>query len=574
MKKRLISFIIILTLLIAAVTTKVNAITLINYVDVSVKAPLYGGNWMNEDYTPKLPNGAKYQLDTSWDGGYTWIDKTDGNKVMMWGDTFEYTHVYILKVYLKTNNTTYEFQRNGSNTDYSVGVKTISNATISKFLPYDEDRRYSLGIEYEFGPCSTIRNISATINSHVLGNSPDYSPHWSTTAPSSTAYGKVFPYRELDDNSTIIEGVSWYDLTSNKALKSTDKFYCTHAYRVYMHFYAADNYVLSTVNALTSDLNVWINGVSATVEKIDGIGLHYAISAYIDFPASSGSHGDMIWVTTKEPTCTEKGNESYICSVCGMVQGGTTLNALGHDWDAGVVKAPTCTEQGCTVYHCTRCTETKSDNYVNALGHKYETKTIHANLSSDGKVETKCTTCGNISSTTNISHPMVSVSNTIFTYNKKVQKPTVIIKDILGNVIDSSNYTVSYSNESSKKIGIYNVIIVFKGDKYEGNITLPYQIAPKGTSLSKVSAGKKSFTASWKKQATETTGYEVQYSTDKNFASGNKTINVKKNKTTSSTIKKLKAKKKYYVRVRTYKTVNGAKIYSEWSSTKKVTTKK
>ena len=51
-------------------------------------------------------------------------------------------------------------------------------------------------------------------------------------------------------------------------------------------------------------------------------------------------------------------------------------------------------------------------------------------------------------------------------------------------------------------------------------------------------------------------------------------LKVKKNKITSSTIKKLKAKKKYYVRIRTYKTVNGKKIYSDWSKSKKVTTKK
>ena len=53
-----------------------------------------------------------------------------------------------------------------------------------------------------------------------------------------------------------------------------------------------------------------------------------------------------------------------------------------------------------------------------------------------------------------------------------------------------------------------------------------------------------------------------------------KTVNIKKNKTTSNTVKKLKAKKKYYVRIRTYKTVSGKKIYSDWSKSKNVTTKK
>lgn len=96
--------------------------------------------------------------------------------------------------------------------------------------------------------------------------------------------------------------------------------------------------------------------------------------------------------------------------------------------------------------------------------------------------------------------------------------------------------------------------------------------------MSKVTAGKKQFTAKWSKNTSQTTGYEVQYSTNKNFKSGNNTVNINKNKTTSNTIKNLKEKKKYYVRIRTYKTVkvNGknVKLYSGWSKVKNVTTKK
>ena len=59
--------------------------------------------------------------------------------------------------------------------------------------------------------------------------------------------------------------------------------------------------------------------------------------------------------------------------------------------------------------------------------------------------------------------------------------------------------------------------------------------------------------------------------------SGAKTVTVGKNKTTSAKVKKLKGKKKYYVRVRTYKLVkiNGknVKLYSSWSKVKSVKTK-
>ena len=80
------------------------------------------------------------------------------------------------------------------------------------------------------------------------------------------------------------------------------------------------------------------------------------------------------------------------------------------------------------------------------------------------------------------------------------------------------------------------------------------------------------------KQKTQTTGYQVQYGTDKNFKKNNKTVTISKNSTTSKSVGKLKAKKKYYVRVRTYKTVKfggkRVKLYSGWSKAKSVTTKK
>jgi hypothetical protein len=54
---------------------------------------------------------------------------------------------------------------------------------------------------------------------------------------------------------------------------------------------------------------------------------------------------------------------------------------------------------------------------------------------------------------------------------------------------------------------------------------------------------------------------------------GAKIVPVTKVNTTAKTIKQLKSKKKYYVQIRTYKTVNGVKYYSAWSGKKIITTK-
>lgn len=81
--------------------------------------------------------------------------------------------------------------------------------------------------------------------------------------------------------------------------------------------------------------------------------------------------------------------------------------------------------------------------------------------------------------------------------------------------------------------------------------------------------GKGKIVVKWKK-STAAKGYQLQYSTSKKFKS-------KKTKTTnktSLTIKKLKKKKTYYIRVRAYKTVNGKKSYGKWSSVKKIKIKK
>ncbi len=96
---------------------------------------------------------------------------------------------------------------------------------------------------------------------------------------------------------------------------------------------------------------------------------------------------------------------------------------------------------------------------------------------------------------------------------------------------------------------------------------------PKKTSISKIKAQKKGFKVTWKK-VSNAKGYQVKYSTSKKFTKKtSKTATVKKATTTSKTVKDLKKKKTYYVKVRSYKTVNGNKVYSDWSNVKKVKTK-
>ena len=229
-----------------------------------------------------------------------------------------------------------------------------------------------------------------------------------------------------------------------------------------------------------------------------------------------------------------------------------------------------------TYYFAVVINEGTGNYKFNICKHSKSTTIItKATISKNGSKITKCADCGIIKTKSTIYYPKTISIATSYTYNGKVKTPSVTVKDSKGKKISSKYYTVTYS-KGRKYVGKYTVTIKFKGN-YSGTVKKTFTIKPKSTSISRLTAGKKKFTVKWKKQSTQTTGYQIQYSTSSKFKSY-KTVTVGSNKTASKTISKLKAKKKYYVRVRTYKVVkvNGknTKIYSSWSKAKAVTTKK
>lgn len=280
------------------------------------------------------------------------------------------------------------------------------------------------------------------------------------------------------------------------------------------------------------------------------------------------------------PTCTTTGlTEGKHCSVCNEVLvAQKVVPATGHKQVAIKAVAATCTTAGKTAgTKCSTCGKViKAQTTVKAKGHTYKTTVTAATTKKAGSIVKKCTVCGVQTSTAIAKISSVKLSKTSLTYNGKAQKPTVTVKDSKGNTLkQGTDYTVKYAS-GCKNVGQYSVTVTFKGN-YSGKSTLTYTIVPKGTSISKLTAGSKKLTAKWTKQNTQTTGYEVQYSTSKNMKSA-KSVTVNSAKTTSVTLKGLKASKTYYVRVRTYKTVkvNGknVKLYSAWSSVKNVKVKK
>ena len=130
-------------------------------------------------------------------------------------------------------------------------------------------------------------------------------------------------------------------------------------------------------------------------------------------------------------------------------------------------------------------------------------------------------------------------------------------------------YTAKTVKPTYEKAG-YTLYTCACGSSYKSD-KKPKLTVPK-TAISKLTAKKKALNVKWK-AVKGVTGYQVQYSTKKSFKN-KKTITVNGAKSVSKTVKKLSGKRKYFVRVRAYKTYGGKNYYSEWSKPKSVTTKK
>lgn len=221
-------------------------------------------------------------------------------------------------------------------------------------------------------------------------------------------------------------------------------------------------------------------------------------------------------------SCFAEGVKTTVCNTCGYVLSTEPIEKTSYHANCQIVqlgKAPTCTEAGQpAVVICLDCGKTvSSSESIPALGHSFESSAVTvAPTSKDNGVRTFY--CSNCNETMTRAIPKLP--------DEPAPAPQT-----------------------------------------------PAVAKPNATSISKVTAKSKGFTVSWKK-VSNVKGYEVQYSTDKNFKKGNKTVKITKNSTLSKSVTKLKGKKTYYVRVRTYKVVNGKTYTSSWSSKKAVTTKK
>lgn len=240
-------------------------------------------------------------------------------------------------------------------------------------------------------------------------------------------------------------------------------------------------------------------------------------------------------------------------------------NTWLHDMHSVVLPMGMTSVEDCTITATNAKTSVKLGEKELIEGLNYTVK------AENGKVTFEGVNNFNGSKTVTISTPKaLTLSKASYVYDGNAKKPTVIVKDNLGKTIAKSNYTVAYSNNT--KVGTATVTVTFKND-YKGTLKKTFKINPKNTSGLTLAAISKGFTTKWNKHTVQTTGYQIQYATDKNFTKNVKTTTVKSNKTVSKKVTGLKSKTTYYVRIRTYKEISETKYVSSWSGYKTVKTK-
>ena len=339
-----------------------------------------------------------------------------------------------------------------------------------------------------------------------------------------------------------------------------------------------DNAVIFVVGSTPKDLS----GAQITIGNTTYNGTAKSVTAAVECDGKTLVEGRDYLVTggfeitgTGTYTLTIIGTGTYT----GTASAAYTVTCQ-HNYTESITKQPTCTEPGRKTLTYSICGAVKDTTSIPKTAHTYKNKKVtkRATTSKNGTFTAVCSVCGAEQTEVIYAAKTIKLSKTSMTYNGKKQKPSVTITDAAGKKLkNGTDYKVTYPKKT-QNVGKYTVTVTLKGN-YTGTVKKTFTILPKNTAISKLTASKNTVTVKWRKQTKQTAGYEIQYSTSSKFTKKTtKTVKVTKNSTTSKKITKLKAKKKYYVRIRTYQTVKvgkkSTKIYSGWSKAKTITTKK
>ena len=280
-----------------------------------------------------------------------------------------------------------------------------------------------------------------------------------------------------------------------------------------------------------------------------------------------------------EPTCLSEGYTVHTCAFCGDSYKDEYKPPVEHQPSQTLIRnrtAATCDAQGGydEVVYCKVCQRELSKQHYTlpSVEHHYTDSILKAEVNKNGSILKLCMTCGKLAAKSTIYRPSTyQLSQTKFVYNALSKKPALTVKDSAGKRLEEGTDYQLTRPSKAKDVGSYSLRVTFTGN-YSGSKKINYVIVPKAVYITSLKAEGNNVRVRWKKQKSQTDGYQIRYSTSPSF-SHYKTITVRSNFINAKTISALKHNTNYYWSVRTFKTVNHVNYFSSWSKVEKVKTK-
>ncbi len=307
-------------------------------------------------------------------------------------------------------------------------------------------------------------------------------------------------------------------------------------------------------------------------------------TASMNFEITQGDITKATVTATPSSTFTYNGQRQYPSYVMVSIDGHQLTQGVDYDLspfptdavNAGTYRYTITGKNNFKGTGTTTATGTTSGTGSTSTSSTTNTTSTNGTTSSDNAIVSTDKAAGTITAQYTIQAKDVSKASDISvpnisnkTYNGKAQKPAVTVVDNTRGAVLTEGTDYTRTDASNTTPGTATVTLTFIGN-YTGTKTLSYKIVPKETSISRVSAGKKKATVSYKK-VSGISGYQVKAGTNRAVTKGTKTKNTTK---TKYTMNSLKSKKRYYFKVRTYYTTSaGKKAYSSWSGVKSVKVK-
>lgn len=486
-------------------------------------------------------------------------------------------HIYIEST--NTNVATVSFVPGGDNRNASFTVNTISNGVASINI-------YALAVKDDISTAVKTKTINLTVtnnieNTTVQVNDVEYNGKAQT--PTISVYFGNIVLRENTEytlkyaNNTNVGQASVTITGKNNYYQGTKTVYFNILPKNIEN--AGITVANVTYNASEQKPNVTVKDKDRNVNLVKN--KDYTVTYQNNVNAGTASV-----IITGINNYTGTAIQSYTISTLDITK--AKINAIPNQSYVGasVTPVPTITYANRQLTNGVDFTITYSNNNVPGTGKA----TITGIGNFKGSKDLTFKIVGDISKATVTGlSPITETGKAITVANFPAFKVN-LGKDLVAN----TDYTLAYANNTLP--GIATITITGKGN-YTGKLTVNFTInkkssAPSGATtvngdyvnqkykkanISSLKKGKKSISVKWKK-VKSVKGYQIEYSTSKKFTKKtSKKVLVSKQKKTSTAIKNLKAKKTYYVRIRTYKNVkfNGktVKVYSNWSKSKSVKTK-